>query len=86
MNRAYITHITRDYLDVSINLARSIQSFSNIPLIIFCIKLGEYDRDRFSVFPNVLLRNIDLDIKDTDDDYVYNDSGNFYINRSSDRI
>lgn len=86
MIKTYITHITRDYLDVAINLAKSLQLFSKIPLIIYCIGLEDSDRERFNSFNNVTLKNIDLDIEPKGDDYVFNDSGNFYINRKSHRI
>lgn len=87
IKKTYITHVTRDYLDVALNLSKSIQLFSNIPLVVYCIGLEESDRDRFNSFANVKLRNIELDINSNDeDDYVVNSSGNFYINRNSNRI
>ena len=85
-DRVYITHVTKDYLDVAINLAKSLDIFSNIPLIIYCIGLEDTDKEKFDKFTNVSIRNIDLDIESKDDDYTYDGSGNFYINRSSSRI
>jgi len=86
MKKTYITHVTRDYLDVAINLAKSIELFSKIPLVVYCIGLEDSDKEKFNIFKNVELRNIELDIKSNDDDYVTNSSGNFYINRNSTRI
>lgn len=86
MSRVYITHVTRDYLYVAINLAKSIELFSKIPLVVYCIGLEDSDKEKFNIFRNVELRNIELDIKSSDDDYVINSSGNFYINRNSNRI
>ncbi len=87
MKRTYITHVTRDYLEVAINLANSLNFFSKIPLIVYCIGLEESDKEKFNGFKNVQLRNIDLDIEESkSNDYTINDSGNFYINRYSNRI
>lgn len=85
--RAYITHVTSDYLAVARNLARSLQAFSELPLIIFVLNLDEEKRIFFDGLPNVLLRNIDLELEDSSsEDYVFNSSGNFYVSRKSDRI
>ena len=78
--RAYITHVTSDYLAVARNLARSLQAFSELPLIIFVLNLDEEKRIFFDGLPNVLLRNIDLELEDSSsEDYVFNSSGNFLI-------
>jgi hypothetical protein len=85
--RAYITHVTRDYLGVALNLAKSIRLFSEIPLIVYCINMEEEDQDNFREIENVYTRNIDLDIGEASStDYIEEESGNFYINRSSSRI
>lgn len=87
MKRAYITHVTRDYLEVALNLAKSVRLFSEIPLIVYCINLEEEDRVRFDGIKDVYTRNIEMDIEEgTSEDYVNSDSGNFYINRGSSRI
>lgn len=86
MKKTYITHVTRDYLDVAINLSKSLSLFSKINLIVYCIGLEDIDKEKFKEFTNVSLRNIDLDIKSESTDYSYDKSGNFYINRSSTRI
>jgi len=85
--RTYITHVTRDYLEVALNLAKSVRLFSNLPLLVYCINLQEEDKQRFDEYENVQLRNVDLDISErTSEDYTSVDSGNFYINRYSARI
>lgn len=86
MKKTYITHVTKDYLEVAINLAKSLEKFSSYQLIVYCINLSERDKEKFNNFPKVILKNIDLDIEDSPEDYVYSESGNFYINRSSSRI
>lgn len=86
LSRTYITHVTRDYLDVAINLAKSLSIFSNIPLVIYCVGLKDDDKKKFNQFKNIFLRNIDLQISSDITDYIYDESGNFYINRSSSRI
>jgi hypothetical protein len=85
--KTYITHVTRDYLEVALNLAKSVSLFSDLPLIVYCINLQEEDKQRFNEYDNVQLRNIDLDISErTSEDYTSVDSGNFYVNRYSARI
>ena len=87
MKKTYITHVTRDYLEVALNLAKSVSLFSDLPLIVYCINLQEENKQKFDEYKNVKLRNIDLDISErTSDDYTSVDSGNFYINRYSERI
>jgi hypothetical protein len=87
MKKTYITHVTRDYLEVALNLAKSVSLFSNLPLIVYCINLQEEDKQKFDEYKNVQLRNIDLDISErTSEDYTSVDSGNFYVNRYSERI
>lgn len=87
IKKTYITHVTKDYLEVSLNLAKSIELFSKIPLIIYCINLEEKDKQKFNKYKNVQIRNINLDISEkNDDDYLLVESGNFYINRFSTRI
>lgn len=87
MKKTYITHVTRDYLEVALNLAKSIRSFSNLPLIVYCIDLEEESMSILEEIENVFVRPIDLDLeKSTSVDYLSTDSGNFYVNRSSSRI
>jgi hypothetical protein len=87
MKRTYITHVTEDYLEVALNLAKSIRIFSDLPLVVYCINLKEEDKERFNQYENVHIRNIDLDISDgAIHDYQLSDSGNFYVNRNSLRV
>ena len=87
MKRTYITHVTRDYLEVASNLAKSISLFSDIPLVIYCVNLEEEDKIKFEGMGNVSTRNINLDIADgKSSDYIEEQGGNFYINRGSSRI
>ena len=82
MKKTYITHVTRDYLEVALNLAKSVSLFSDLPLLVYCINLQEEDKQRFNEYENIQLRNIDLDISErTSEDYTSVDSGNFYVNR-----
>ena len=85
--KTYITHVTKDYLEVALNLAKSIRYFSELPLIVYCIDL-DGDENYFKDIPNVEVRNINLDLKqyEGDQDYIFSGSGNFYVNRSSHRI
>ena len=87
MKKTYITHVTRDYLEVALNLSKSVSLFSDLPLLVYCINLQEEDKQRFNEYENIQLRNIDLDISErTSEDYTEVDSGNFYVNRYSARI
>lgn len=87
MKKVYITHITGDYLDVALNLAKSVRLFSEIPLLVYCIDLGEDSTSTLEEIENVFVRHIKLNLeKSTSEDYLSTDSGNFYVNRSSSRI
>lgn len=83
MKKAYITHVTRNYLDVAFNLAESISLFSEIPLLIYCVNLQNDDIIKFSKFNNVFLRNIDFELEPNESDYHNTEGGNFYVNRNS---
>lgn len=86
MRRTYITHVTRDYLDVALNLATSIRLFSNIPLVIYCVKLQNEDSIKFSHIQDVYLRNIDYNLMDPSEmDFHSTGDGNFYVNRNTPR-
>jgi len=63
--RAYITHVTEDYLVIARNLAKSLQSFSELPFLIFVINLNKEKSNFFDGLENVKLRNIDLEIEDS---------------------
>lgn len=85
-SRVYITHVTKDYLSIAINLSKSLSLFSKLPLIVYCVNLEDSDKKYFDLYPNVQLRNINLDVNSNSTDYIKNESGNFYINRKSPRI
>ena len=87
MKRTYITHITRDYIEIAFNLAKSVRKFSNIPLIIYCVNLKDEDVIKFNTIEGVILRNIEFDLDDaSESDYHTDISGNLYVNRNSLRI
>lgn len=87
MKRVYITHVTRDYLEVALNLAKSVSLFSDLPLLVYCIDLQEDDKQKFNEYKNVQLRNLNLDIEGVSStDYIEDQRGNFYVNRGSSRI
>ena len=50
MKKTYITHVTRDYLEVALNLAKSVNLFSDLPLIVYCINLQEEDKQKFDEY------------------------------------
>ena len=87
MKKTYITHVTKDYLGVALNLAKSIRSFSDLPLVVYCIDLGEESTSNLEGIENVFVRRINLNLEEsTSEDYLSTNSGNFYVNRSSSRI
>lgn len=87
MKRAYITHVTRDYLDVAVNLAKSLSLFSEIPLLVYCVNLENEDYIKFKDIRNTHLRNIEFELEEKNsDDLMSTQSGNFYVNRNSIRI
>ena len=87
MKRAYITHATKEYLGVAKNLAKSVRMFSDIPFVVYAVGC-DVDPDLFDSIENITVKNIDLDVTkfDSDFDYVYDGSGNFYVNRYSTKI
>jgi hypothetical protein len=52
MKKTYITHVTKDYLGVALNLAKSVRLFSEIPLLVYCIDLGEDSTSTFEEIEN----------------------------------
>jgi hypothetical protein len=88
MKRAYITHVTEDYIDVANNLAKSLAEFSEIPLFVYILDGNSNCEEKFSNLSNVHIRHIRLDIDSSSasEDYVFNSDGNFYISRRSPRI
>lgn len=86
-SRVYITHVTEEYLEIAKNLAVSINKFSKIQLIIYCINFKPID-GFFNDLPNVESRFIELDslMESNGDEYTLNVDGNLYVNRNNDRI
>ena len=87
MKRAYITHVTENYLEIARNLALSVRNFSDIPLIVYVINPTTDHQFMFGGIDNIFIRSIDLDLDQSSDaDYTFNSEGNFYVNRESTRI
>ena len=56
--RAYITHATENYLEVVLNLAKSLLLFSEIPLVVYFIDSDEEKiEDAVKEFSNINLEN-----------------------------
>jgi len=88
MEKAYVTHATENYLEVVLNLSRSLSEFSDLPILVYFIDADEnYILDNLVNFQNILPRFINLDLeKTTEDDFVFLESGNFYANRLNTKI
>jgi hypothetical protein len=87
MKKVYITHATKEYLEVAKSLAKSIRMFSDIPFLLYCVDC-EPEEDFFEGLENVESRIIRINSQryDSDFDYVSNSAGNFYVNRKSIKI
>lgn len=88
MKKAYITHATENYLDVVLNLAKSLSLFSDIPLVVYFI---DSDEDKISIstkdFSNVIPRHINLNLEKTSEkDYLFSENGNYYAERLNPKI
>lgn len=88
MKRAYITHATENYLEVVLNLAKSLSIFSEIPLVVYFI---DSDVEKIDLatkdFPNIIQRHIKLDLdKTSESDYIFSDNGNYYAERLNPKI
>ena len=88
MKRSYITHATENYLEVVINLSRSLQLFSSFPLVVYFIDSDEQKiEDRTKDFPNIIPRYIKLDLeKTTKEDYYFTEGVNYYVDRLNPKI
>ncbi len=87
MKRAFITHVTENYLEIARNLALSVRAFSEIPLIVYIINPTQNHESFFNDLENILIREIDLELDEISHaDYTFNSDGNFYVNRESTRI
>ena len=88
MKLAYVTHATANYLEVVLNLSKSLSLFSEIPLLVYFIDSVEDEiLDKTSGFSNIVPRFITLNLeKTTEKDFVFSESGNFYADRLNPRI
>jgi len=82
MDRAYITHATKTYLQVAHNLVKSIREFSDIPIVVYCIDVDKKDTYIFQNIDHVYTEILDLGIKEPED-YIINEFGNSYVNRTN---
>lgn len=80
MERAYITHANKKYLQVAHNLVKSIREFSDISVVVYCIDVDVKDTYIFQNIPNVYTEIFQLDIEQPDF-YPLAPSGNFYVPR-----
>ena len=62
MKRAYITHATEKYLTVAHNLATSIRSFSDIPVVVYCVDAEQKDTYMFRNIENVFTEILELNL------------------------
>lgn len=86
MKRAYITHITKEYLGIGMNWVKSIREFSDLPLLVFYVGKSPLETNPFSEFKDVEIRFIEMDTDKlaSDHDFVGGETGgNFYVNRQS---
>jgi len=84
--RAFITHVTENYLEGAHNLAKSMDLFSEVTLIVYIIDPTKERGGEFKKYKNVESRQIFLNLdKPKESDYFYTDGGNFY-SQPGDRI
>ena len=76
-DKAYITHTTSNYEEVTINLVNSIKEFSEIPVVVFTI---DYDAsDELKAL--AACYRIDMNLPTLEDSDFHNTNGNMYVNR-----
>lgn len=86
MERTFITHVTENYLEGAHNLAKSLDIFSEIPLIVYLLDPEKDRSEEFKKYKNVEIREIFLGLdKPRESDYYYTPEGNFY-SQAGDRI
>ena len=88
MTKVFITHVTKEYLQVGLNLAKSLQEFSPTPLIVYFVGEEQPELDLFAEFPNASVRFIPMELEKfaSGNDYSFANGGNFYVNRYSTKI
>jgi hypothetical protein len=76
--RAFITHTTSNYENITLNLVKSIKKYSKYDIIVYTIDYDGTDK----LQKEVKCIRIDLNIPSLDDDsFINNISGNFYVDR-----
>jgi len=88
MTKTFITHVTKEYLPVALNLCRSIREFSKIPILVFYVGKERISENIFDGIDGTFLRFIEMDVDkyDSSEDYVFSGGGNIYVNRYSTKI
>ena len=76
MKKVYITHATEKYLQVAHNLATSLRTFSDIPIVIYCIDVQLKDTYIFQNIENVYTEILTLNV-DKPDNFPLSPTGNF---------
>ena len=77
LDKAYITHTTSNYEEVTINLVNSIKEFSKIPMVVFTI---DYDAsDELKALATCY--RIDMNLPALEDSDFHDTNGNMYVNR-----
>ncbi len=77
--KAFITHTTQNYEQVVLNLARSIQRYSNYPLVVYTI---DYDAST-ELQEIAICKRLDLSLPIGKDSDFVELNGNQYVNRST---
>ena len=80
--KAYVLYANENYIDIVNTCAKSIKTFSNLPVIVYLLNC---DKTVWEADKTINWR-CDIDIEDKEDMYVKNQDLNFYINRSSKKI
>jgi autotransporter strand-loop-strand O-heptosyltransferase len=76
--RAFITHTTSNYENITLNLVKSIKKYSKYDIIVYTIDYDGTDK----LQKEVKCIRIDLNIPSLDDDsFINNINGNFYVDR-----
>jgi len=82
MKKTFITHATEKYVQVCLNLVKSIRTFSDTHIIVYLIDTNPDDCQAFYNFNNVEVVFLNLGI-DEPENYIVMDNGNFYIDRTN---
>ena len=80
MKKVFITHATEKYLPVAHNLVTSLRTFSEIPIVIYCVDVQLKDTYIFQNIENVYTEILTLNV-DKPDNFPLSPTGNFYVDR-----